>query len=62
MRRVQQVSPAHDVSEIRLCIIDRGGQLVSKQAITALDDEILRECFDGDALRSEKAVFKVSEQ
>jgi hypothetical protein len=36
--------------------------LVSEQAITALDDEILGECFDGNGLRSEEAVFKVSEQ
>jgi hypothetical protein len=62
MSRVEQVLPAHDVSEVRLGIIDRGCQLISEQAITALDDEILREAFDADALGSEKAVFKVSEQ
>ena len=62
MSRVEQVLPAHDVSEVRLGIIDRGCQLISEQAITALDDEILGECFDGNGLRSEEAVFKVSEQ
>ena len=62
MSRVEQVFPAHDVSEVRLGIIDRGCQLISEQTITALDDEIQREGFDADALGSEKAVFKVSEQ
>ena len=62
MSRVEEIFPAHDVSEVRLRIIDRGCQLVSEQAITALDDEILGECFDGDGLRSEEAVLEGSEQ
>lgn len=62
MRRVEQVSPAHDVSEVRLCIIDRGCKLVSEQAITAPDNEILRERFGGDTLRSEEAVLRISKQ
>jgi hypothetical protein len=62
MSRVEEVFPAHDVSEVRLRIIDRGCQLVSEQAITALDDKILGECFDGDGLWPEEAVVKVSEQ
>ena len=61
MRRVEEILPAHDVSEVRLRIIDRGCQLVSEQAITALDNEILGKRFDGDGLRSHKAVIKVSE-
>ena len=62
MRRVEQVSPAHDVSEVRLCIIDRGCKLVSEQAITAPDNEIPRERFGGDTLRSEEAVLRISKQ
>ena len=62
MSRVEEVFPAHDVSEVRLRIIDRGCQLVSEQAITALDDKILGECFDGDGLWPEEAVVKVGEQ
>ena len=62
MSRVEQVFPAHDVSEVWLGIIDRGCQLISEQAITSLDDKILGECFDGDGLWPEEAVVKVGEQ
>jgi hypothetical protein len=59
--RVKKVGTSHDMSEMRLRIINRSGQLVSDESVTASHDEICDSGRWGNRLHALKSVCEAPE-